>query len=93
MENYRGLVLKSGPCFGIFPQKKKKNKKKTRTLLNEPVWHLPQYGSRTGRAGLIVCEQRIWMEVQPEPSANRKPEERNFNRNLMEPEYNVTGSQ
>lgn len=93
MENYRGLVLKSGPCFGIFPQKKNKTKKKTRTLLNEPVWHLPQYGSRTGRAGLIVCEQRIWMEVQPEPSANRKPEERNFNRNLMEPEYNVTGSQ
>lgn len=76
MENYRGLVLKSGPCFGIFPQKKKQKNKQTHTLLNEPVWHLPQYGSRTGRAGLIVCEQRIWMEVQPEPSANRKPEER-----------------
>lgn len=74
MENYRGLVLKSGPCFGIFPQKK--TKKNPHTLLNEPVWHLPQYESRTGRAGLIVCEQRIWMEVQPEPSANRKPEER-----------------
>lgn len=26
MENYRGLVLKSGPCFGIFPQKKKQKK-------------------------------------------------------------------
>lgn len=33
MENYRGLVLKSGPCFGIFPQKKKqKNKKNTYTV-------------------------------------------------------------
>lgn len=28
MENYRGLVLKSGPCFGIFPQKKKTKKTK-----------------------------------------------------------------
>lgn len=32
MENYRGLVLKSGPCFGIFPQKKKQNKKNTYTV-------------------------------------------------------------
>lgn len=77
MDNYRGLVLKSGPCFGIF------YRKKTHTLLNEPVWHLPQYGSRTGRAGLIVCEQRIWMEVQPEPLANRKPEERKISTEIL----------
>lgn len=28
MENYHGLVLKSGPCFGIFPQKKKQKTNK-----------------------------------------------------------------
>lgn len=32
MENYRGLVLKSGPCFGIFPQKKKQKQTNTYTV-------------------------------------------------------------
>lgn len=38
--------------------------------------YLPLCGSRTGRADLIVCEQQILMEAQPEPGAGRKSEKR-----------------
>lgn len=38
--------------------------------------YLPLCGSRTDTAGLIGCEQQIWMEAQLEPGAGRKPEKR-----------------
>lgn len=41
--------------------------------------YLPLCGSRTGRAGLTVCERRRWTAAQPEPGACRKAEQRRIN--------------